>query len=69
MITASDYWLAQQARNLRMAPGECAEQSRFVIWGSAGQAAPANLSRSTNVNWPVVEAMGGAGFHAELRYR
>jgi hypothetical protein len=36
---------------------------------SGDQAAPANFSRSTKVNWPVVGAIGGAGFQAAFRYR
>jgi hypothetical protein len=36
---------------------------------STFQAAPAYLSRSTKVNWPVAGAIGGAGFQAGSRYR
>ena len=43
---------------------------RLAAVGSGGdQAAPAYFSSSTKPNWPVVGAIGGAGFQAASRYR
>ena len=47
-------------------PGEPSAAARGV---ADAHAAPAYRSRSTNPNWPVAGAMGGAGFQAASRYR
>jgi hypothetical protein len=45
------------------------DELRLGPVGSGDQAAPANFSRSTNSNVPVLGAIGGAGFQAAFRYR
>jgi hypothetical protein len=53
----------------RITDDEAGDELRLAAVGSGDQAAPANFRRSTKVNWPVVGAIGGAGFQAAFRYR